>query len=331
MGDDPVLDVEGARDAGMRVIQIVPGGRATGPVKPDAVIATLGELPAALDRPRARCARIAVMRLARLASAGGRNYLIAAAVVVLVFALFVWAPDFLATMETKLYDLHFVLRGARTAGDQVVIVAADEKSLAALGRWPWPRSVLADLVTALSGRRGQGDRVRYPAERAAGGGRAARADRALGALHGARARARRRRPGAPPRARRATRAGRSRRPARGGDSHRAAAWSCRRCSRSTAFATAPPEPSGAPLKSALVSFAPLRRARRLSAAPRAAAGVPIPRLAEAAKDLGHVNMVADSDGTTRWEALVFEYRGYYYPSLAVEAHPAGDGGARRRR
>jgi len=50
VGDDPVLDVEGARDAGMRVIQVAPSGRATGPVKPDAVVTGLGELPAALDR-----------------------------------------------------------------------------------------------------------------------------------------------------------------------------------------------------------------------------------------------------------------------------------------
>ena len=48
-------------------------------------------------------------------------------------------------------------------------------------------------------------------------------------------------------------------------------------------------------------------------------GVPIARLGAAARDLGHVNMVADPDGTTRWEALVIEYRGYYYPSLAVQA------------
>jgi hypothetical protein len=34
----------------MRVVQIGPGGRAIGPVKPDAVIASLSELPAALDR-----------------------------------------------------------------------------------------------------------------------------------------------------------------------------------------------------------------------------------------------------------------------------------------
>lgn len=49
VGDDPVLDVEGARDAGMRVIQVTADGRATSPVKPDAVITCLSELPAALE------------------------------------------------------------------------------------------------------------------------------------------------------------------------------------------------------------------------------------------------------------------------------------------
>jgi putative hydrolase of the HAD superfamily len=48
VGDDPVLDVEGARDAGMRVIQVTPTGRATGPVKPDAAVTRLGDLPAVL-------------------------------------------------------------------------------------------------------------------------------------------------------------------------------------------------------------------------------------------------------------------------------------------
>ncbi|HEV8437585.1 MAG TPA: HAD family hydrolase [Methylomirabilota bacterium] len=48
VGDDPVLDVEGARDAGMSVIQVTADGRATGPAKPDAVITRLDHLPAAL-------------------------------------------------------------------------------------------------------------------------------------------------------------------------------------------------------------------------------------------------------------------------------------------
>ena len=52
VGDDAILDVEGARDVGMAVIQVSPDGRATAPVKPDAVIRHLGELPAALRRLR---------------------------------------------------------------------------------------------------------------------------------------------------------------------------------------------------------------------------------------------------------------------------------------
>jgi len=52
VGDDPILDVEGARDAGLRVIQVTPDGRATAPVKPDVVIRHLGELPAALGQLR---------------------------------------------------------------------------------------------------------------------------------------------------------------------------------------------------------------------------------------------------------------------------------------
>ena len=50
VGDDPILDVEGARDAGMRVIQVAPDARARAPVKPDGVIRHLGELPTALNR-----------------------------------------------------------------------------------------------------------------------------------------------------------------------------------------------------------------------------------------------------------------------------------------
>lgn len=49
VGDDPVLDVQGARDAGMRVIQVASEPRATLSRKPDATIRRLGELPAALS------------------------------------------------------------------------------------------------------------------------------------------------------------------------------------------------------------------------------------------------------------------------------------------
>jgi adenylate cyclase len=82
---------------------------------------------------------------------------------------------------------------------------------------------------------------------------------------------------------------------------------------------APPEPSGAPLKSALVSFGHYAERGQYPPLSASSVGLPIARLGAAARNLGHANMVADPDGTTRWEALVIEYRGYYYPSLAVQA------------
>jgi putative hydrolase of the HAD superfamily len=47
VGDDPVLDVQGARGAGMRVIQVTAQAAPAGPA-PDAVIAGLAALPAAI-------------------------------------------------------------------------------------------------------------------------------------------------------------------------------------------------------------------------------------------------------------------------------------------
>src|ERR1041384_8336813 len=79
-----------------------------------------------------------------------RIYLIALAVIVLVSGVYLAAPTFLKTVENKLYDLHFTLRGVRHPGNQVTIVAIDDPSLAALGRWPWPRSLLARLVDTLT-------------------------------------------------------------------------------------------------------------------------------------------------------------------------------------
>ena len=48
------------------------------------------------------------------------------------------------------YDLLLWKRGQRTVPPEIVIVDIDEKSLRALGRWPWSREVLANLVSSLS-------------------------------------------------------------------------------------------------------------------------------------------------------------------------------------
>jgi adenylate cyclase len=54
-------------------------------------------------------------------------------------------------LELKSYDFKVRARGERPITDQVVIVAVDEKSLKEKGRWPWPRTYMADLVEKISG------------------------------------------------------------------------------------------------------------------------------------------------------------------------------------
>lgn len=52
-------------------------------------------------------------------------------------------------MDAALYDLNMRYWGY-TPGDDIVIVAIDPKSLAALGHWPWPRALHAQLIDRLT-------------------------------------------------------------------------------------------------------------------------------------------------------------------------------------
>ncbi len=65
-------------------------------------------------------------------------------------ALFALEPPFLEKIELNWVDLRFRARGPLPPGQAVVVAAIDEKSLAAEGRWPWPRSRVAALVDRLS-------------------------------------------------------------------------------------------------------------------------------------------------------------------------------------
>lgn len=53
-------------------------------------------------------------------------------------------------LETTMLNLRFQLRGVKTPGNQIVMVLIDEKSIAALGRWPWSRITFAEIVQRLS-------------------------------------------------------------------------------------------------------------------------------------------------------------------------------------
>jgi len=70
-------------------------------------------------------------------------------IVFLALILFLADVAFLRFMELKALDLRMVSRGNLASGGETVIVAIDEKSLSELGRWPWPRTVMARLVDQL--------------------------------------------------------------------------------------------------------------------------------------------------------------------------------------
>ncbi len=67
----------------------------------------------------------------------------------LVLFAYWYRPSFLLALDLKATDAMFAARGESPAPDDVVIVAVDEKSVNALGRWPWPRKKTALLVGAL--------------------------------------------------------------------------------------------------------------------------------------------------------------------------------------
>ncbi len=90
-------------------------------------------------------------RIARWA----RQFGVARAVcVVLLFALVplrIIDPRPLEELRLRTFDFFQVLRPRKQTINPVVIVDIDEASLKAIGQWPWPRTVLADLVTRISG------------------------------------------------------------------------------------------------------------------------------------------------------------------------------------
>ncbi|MBI1735262.1 MAG: adenylate/guanylate cyclase domain-containing protein [Candidatus Rokubacteria bacterium] len=245
-------------------------------------------------------------RTTRLAS-----YVIALGVSLLALAIWFAAPPLLTRADLTLYDQHFLVRGAREGHPQIAIVAIDEASLRAIGRWPWPRRVIADLVERLdaAGAAAIGVDIIFNEPEQSGELRAARVLRErLGARADAEVRAE------------------LDALIRDADHDARFAAAVRASGRAVlpiVFGLAPsppmaaPERQGQPFKSALASF---RRYDDRGVFPPLNAdsiALPIPPLLDAAASLGHVNMQADFDGTTRWEALVIEYRGHYYPSLAL--------------
>ena len=76
--------------------------------------------------------------------------LVALVALSLALAFAIWRPPMMREVDLRVYDA--LVRGdagAAEARPRSLVVAIDETSLARVGQWPWPRSVLATLVEQL--------------------------------------------------------------------------------------------------------------------------------------------------------------------------------------
>jgi len=69
--------------------------------------------------------------------------------ILLVGALCLLRPVFLISLERAVYDTLARASDHRSPGGRVVIVDVDERSLSAVGQWPWRRDLVGQLVSNL--------------------------------------------------------------------------------------------------------------------------------------------------------------------------------------
>ena len=70
-------------------------------------------------------------------------------ITVVVLLLYYFSNPLLDALELKTFDMRQLKLPAAAADDRLVIAAIDEKSISALGRWPWSRARLARIVERL--------------------------------------------------------------------------------------------------------------------------------------------------------------------------------------
>jgi adenylate cyclase len=82
-----------------------------------------------------------------------RSFLVKFSVAFFLATLLSWAylymPQAFFSLDSRLRDFMFVMRGELPKKDRVTIVDIDEKSLKEYGQWPWSRDVIAELLYKL--------------------------------------------------------------------------------------------------------------------------------------------------------------------------------------
>lgn len=82
----------------------------------------------------------------KFASGFGASRVLALGILALFLALRIADPGVLQTFRLQVFDIYQSLYPRERTPQPVVIVDIDEASLDSIGQWPWPRTVIADLV-----------------------------------------------------------------------------------------------------------------------------------------------------------------------------------------
>ena len=88
--------------------------------------------------------------LSRLARWFGVRRTVGILLLAALVGLRVWDPAPLEDMRLRSFDFYQVIKPRIAEARPAVIVDIDEESLRTLGQWPWPRTLIADLVAQLN-------------------------------------------------------------------------------------------------------------------------------------------------------------------------------------
>ena len=237
-----------------------------------------------------------------------------------VLGLYCTQWSFLESIELKTFDLRTRLNQAQKAPPTVVIVSIDDESIAKMGRWPWPRSVIARMIDllAMSGARVIGVDILFSEPEKNQGLREIKTLKEIFL-----SRILKPRP--------TKQMGKFLRYLREAEANLDNDSKLISSIKKAGNVILPMYfTTDSPLVPAVESIPPYLEKNSLNHITKLgeedeypiveANGVtaPIPGLAMSSAGIGHINRSVDVDGATRWEILVIKYGEWYYPSFSLQ-------------
>ena len=67
-----------------------------------------------------------------------------------ISSAYLFLPNQFQSLDNRVRDLYFNFRGPTPVDDNIVIIDIDEKSIKALGQWPWERNKIAQIISNLT-------------------------------------------------------------------------------------------------------------------------------------------------------------------------------------